>query len=798
MIITNLYLRDFRSFREASVDLSAFRAATVVGRNGAGKSTLIVDAPLWALFGETRGAGADSVVRIGATDCLVSVDFEAGGELYRVTRKRSTRGAGKSEVEFYRIDAGRLTPLSGKSIAETQAAIDRAVGVSLDTLVAASVVKQGDAARFSSATPEKRREVLRAILGLDAYKALAQAARERGRAAQSSADALTRQVERAGDVAGRLAGAEEAHAWAMGVETSAAERLTRADADEHAARVAVAQAQGAVDAEAQRLAGRDELERKVVEARWAHGAAVGRLQTAQAEAQGIDAARQAERRIPGAEAEVGEARAALERCNEARRRADAVQRAAGEDPGVAELARWLAEARAEVDAVDPRAYVEARAARERAVAARQRTQDAVERAEQSAARLTDAPCAEAALWTPAGTYHGIDLRGTCPFIADARAAAERLPALREALESAIRAEAAADAALGAARDGARRRQDAEAWAAELQRKLDGRRREVQTLRARELSGAMDLEHVAGIDLREAERRLAALRQEAAALPAKLAALGRAQVAAEEVKTAAARIEEAQAALDACMPDPTLGWALDAAKAGAQKAADTAQHARKMHRDAVAAVERARAAVLALENERDRLRDLADEAAGHAESARAWARTQEALDLAAVLLMERAIPVIEAEANAVLARISTRGMRVRLDTQRQLKSRDGVRETLDIVIRDEVGERPYEDFSGGEQFRADMALRLGLARLLADREGVTVEMLVIDEGSFGALDPEGVASLKDVLQGLQGLYRLVLVVSHVPEVADCFEHRIEIEQGPDGSRVAGAGVDRRAA
>jgi len=92
----------------------------------------------------------------------------------------------------------------------------------------------------------------------------------------------------------------------------------------------------------------------------------------------------------------------------------------------------------------------------------------------------------------------------------------------------------------------------------------------------------------------------------------------------------------------------------------------------------------------------------------------------------------------------------------------------------------------------------MALRLALARLLADREGATVGMLCIDEGGFGALDPEGIAALKETLQALRGMYRLVLVVSHIPEVADCFEHRIEVVAGAEGSTIAGAAASEERA
>ena len=56
------------------------------------------------------------------------------------------------------------------------------------------------------------------------------------------------------------------------------------------------------------------------------------------------------------------------------------------------------------------------------------------------------------------------------------------------------------------------------------------------------------------------------------------------------------------------------------------------------------------------------------------------------------------------------------------------------ETLDIRISDSTGERPYENYSGGEKFRINFAVRLALSRILAHRSGARLRTLVIDEGS----------------------------------------------------------------
>lgn len=246
------------------------------------------------------------------------------------------------------------------------------------------------------------------------------------------------------------------------------------------------------------------------------------------------------------------------------------------------------------------------------------------------------------------------------------------------------------------------------------------------------------------------------------------------------------LTQAEMDLARCVPDSEIAAKMaEAARAetdtdGKLKTArQQASEAERRHATAEAEAKRA-------QETHEATRARREQVAGKLALARLWQQTAEALHLAAVVLIERAIPLIEAEANAVLAQVSNRGMRLTLETQRQNKTTDGVKETLDVLIEDNAGRRPYEDYSGGEQFRANLALRMGLARLLADREGVPIECVIIDEGGFGALDPTGIAAMKDVVAALQRQFALVLLVTHIPDVADCLPHLIRVEPGPNGS------------
>jgi exonuclease SbcC len=147
-----------------------------------------------------------------------------------------------------------------------------------------------------------------------------------------------------------------------------------------------------------------------------------------------------------------------------------------------------------------------------------------------------------------------------------------------------------------------------------------------------------------------------------------------------------------------------------------------------------------------------------------------------------LIIEETLPEIEERANRILGRLTDGRMHVRLDTLKEKKS-GGTKETLEIIITDEQGvPRPYETFSGGESFRVNFALRVALAQLLAERSGVRVRTLVIDEG-FGTQDEEGIERLVEAIQSIREDFAKVLVITHLERLKQAFPVRIEVEKDP---------------
>jgi len=156
-----------------------------------------------------------------------------------------------------------------------------------------------------------------------------------------------------------------------------------------------------------------------------------------------------------------------------------------------------------------------------------------------------------------------------------------------------------------------------------------------------------------------------------------------------------------------------------------------------------------------------------------------------------LMIENILPQLEAQTNQLLARLSANQLHVQFVTQRAgrgSKSHAQLIDTLDILIADARGTRPYETYSGGEAFRVNFAIRLALARLLAQRTGSDLQMLIIDEG-FGTQDTEGCERLIAAIDAIAADFACILTVTHIPTLKEAFQTRIEVTKTAVGSRLS---------
>jgi exonuclease SbcC len=159
-----------------------------------------------------------------------------------------------------------------------------------------------------------------------------------------------------------------------------------------------------------------------------------------------------------------------------------------------------------------------------------------------------------------------------------------------------------------------------------------------------------------------------------------------------------------------------------------------------------------------------------------------------------LTIENLLPQLEAETNNILARLSANQLHVQFVTHKPTKKSKSSKkktvktiETLDILIADARGTRPYETYSGGEGFRINFSIRLALAKLLAQRAGTALQMLIIDEG-FGTQDAEGCERLIAAINAIASDFSCILTVTHMPHLREAFQARIEVSKTPGGSQL----------
>ncbi len=134
---------------------------------------------------------------------------------------------------------------------------------------------------------------------------------------------------------------------------------------------------------------------------------------------------------------------------------------------------------------------------------------------------------------------------------------------------------------------------------------------------------------------------------------------------------------------------------------------------------------------------------------------------------------------------VLARANTRLMRMsggQFELARRIGTDDlRIQSGLELNVTDHYsgGERDVRSLSGGEQFKASLALALGMSdEVQAASGGVRLDTLFIDEG-FGTLDEESLTAAVDVLATLSEGNRLVGVISHVQQLKERIDRQVVV-------------------
>ncbi|WP_333784058.1 AAA family ATPase [Thermocrinis sp.] len=110
------------------------------------------------------------------------------------------------------------------------------------------------------------------------------------------------------------------------------------------------------------------------------------------------------------------------------------------------------------------------------------------------------------------------------------------------------------------------------------------------------------------------------------------------------------------------------------------------------------------------------------------------------------------------------------------------------ENLDLLILDRVSghRRSVSTLSGGETFLASLALAFGISEVISNN--APIESLFIDEG-FGSLDKETREELSQFFELIKlNTDRVVGIISHLEDLAEKFDQRIEVIRRGDRSSI----------
>ena len=120
---------------------------------------------------------------------------------------------------------------------------------------------------------------------------------------------------------------------------------------------------------------------------------------------------------------------------------------------------------------------------------------------------------------------------------------------------------------------------------------------------------------------------------------------------------------------------------------------------------------------------------------------------------------------------------------------ELGKRSQVGLDIDVLDHHNGTTRSVNTLSGGEQFKASLALALGLAdEIQSSAGGVRLDTMFVDEG-FGSLDSESLSLAISTLQDLTEGNRLVGIISHVDELKNRIDKQIIVEKNKLGGSRA---------
>lgn len=165
----SISVRNYRNYKEENFDFSDISFCTINGVNGAGKSSLFMDAIVDCLFEETREGDCKAWIR-GTEDArsgFIEFIFDIGEKRFRVVRTRTK--SGKPTLNLSQYEENEWRNLSKERIVDTQAEIEKLLGMDSMTFRSCALIMQDQYGLFLQAKKDERIAILGNLLGLGIY-----------------------------------------------------------------------------------------------------------------------------------------------------------------------------------------------------------------------------------------------------------------------------------------------------------------------------------------------------------------------------------------------------------------------------------------------------------------------------------------------------------------------------------------------------------------------------------------------------------------------------------------------------
>jgi DNA repair protein SbcC/Rad50 len=783
MQINRLRLLNFRQHENTEIEFGAGLTG-IIGPNGAGKTTLL-EAIAWAMYGMPAARGnRETLRRRGApprSRVEVEVDFSLGPHRYRIVRSLN-------QAEIYQD--GGSTPIAN-SIATVTERVTRLLGMTRDEFFNTYFTGQKELAVMAAMTAPERAQFLSRVLGYERLRTAQERLKEKRSALRARVDALRAGLPDLAELDADECGARDRLSMARSSETSAQAAYETADRRLNEIRPRWEELQQLRETA---LALDSEI-RIVDHQATTAGERAGRLEQ---EAREAVTARQ----------RLEELRIHLQPLTELRREADHLEQEAEADAARKQIHAQAEEVRTHLASVQDRmsrlpADEVLGQAGERVAAARATlTAATLESEEQRTAWVRDAQDAKTKRQGLLDQFQDLkDQRqrlvnagadGICPTCT--RPLGNEYQRVLELLDNQIEEVRS---------NGNYYKQRIEQLQHEPAALVDSEHRRL--LLERELStatsenGRLEAQAQEEAPLREERIRLtqrlgeletslaafageydqarheAVLRETRALEPLALE-VERVRVTAERSETVLAELEAArQAAAE-------FGGRASELRIQLERLGYSEVAFREFRESEIAAEQARRAAELALVRARaetaaalEAVDAVARRRAERAERERA--ADQAAMDLALHQELDRALTDLRTELNATL--------------------RPDLSELASGFIRDLTGGRyteleldddyvatllddgdPKAVISGGEEDVANLALRLAISQMIAERAGQPLSLLVLDE-IFGSLDEDRRGAVVDLLRSLADRFPQVILITHIDSVREGFDRVVRV-------------------